>query len=287
MSERTERRFERVCVALEGVSAAGTALDIAAGLAAELEAELAGFFVEDENVLRAAALPFTRDVGFVSGTSRPMRLEEVQRALRAQARHVRASLATIAEQLRLRWSFTTLSGIGIAPVLDLLSELQLTVMAPRSPFGAPRALYRRASQVSGGSIGVVYDGSEEALDAVHVAAVLARSRAAPLVLLVADGGKPQARDLQRYVHAMASGEVQVVSRVRIEGRSIENMADAARAANTALLVVPLAASPGADLRELLGRVSCPLVMIGAERQRAHQTELADAATIDSHRGANR
>ena len=102
MSESDERRFERVCVALDAVASGATVLETAAGLAADLQAELAAFFVEDENVVRAAAFPFARDLGSASATSRQMRVEEVQQALRAQARALKSSVAAAAERLRLQ-----------------------------------------------------------------------------------------------------------------------------------------------------------------------------------------
>jgi nucleotide-binding universal stress UspA family protein len=263
MSEHTQRRFERVCVALDTVPSGTAALNVAAHLAQELEAELAGFFIEDENVLRAAALPFTRDVGFVSATARPMRLDEVQRALRVQAQALKSSLAATAEQLRLRWSFTTVVGTGVAPVLDISTELDLTVLAPRGAFPASRTVSPRAAHAHAGSahrgIGVVCDGSEQALDALRLASAIARSRAAPLVLIVAADAR--ASDLQRYVETIAAGEVPAVSCVRVEEFSSENMARAARDASTALLVVRFDAASSGDLAELLARTSCPLVLM--------------------------
>jgi len=175
-------------------------LDIAASLAAELEVELAGFFIEDQNLLRAAALPFTRDVGVVSGTSRPMRLKEVERALRSQAQALKSSLAATAGQSRLRWSFTTVAGAGIAPMLDVAIKPNLTVLAPRRAFLVARTVSPRSLDAHMGSagacVGVVYDRSREALDAVRLAALIARSRAAPLVVIGA-AAEDRPGELQR------------------------------------------------------------------------------------------
>jgi nucleotide-binding universal stress UspA family protein len=262
MNARSERRFERVCVALEAVSSSGTALDIAANLARQLEVELAGFFIEDENVLRAAALPFTRDVGFVSGTSRPMRLEEVQRAVRAQAEAVKASLAAIAGQLGVRWSFTTVAGAGVTPMLDRLSELNLTVLEPRRTFVVAGTLSPRSSKTRG-AVGVVYDGSEEALDAVRVATLIARSRGAAVVLFLAVADEREAGELQHYVQTMAAVKFSAVRCIRIKESSAEGLAGAMRDGNIALLVVPLDAVSRRELPDLLARLSCPLVLISS------------------------
>ena len=77
--------FERVCVAVDAAANAPDALRAAATLAAAFDAELAGLFVEDLNLVRAAELSFTRELGIESGVSRPLAAEDIERSLRVQA----------------------------------------------------------------------------------------------------------------------------------------------------------------------------------------------------------
>ena len=234
-------------------------LDIAASLAAELEVELAGFFIEDQNLLRAAALPFTRDVGVVSGTPRPMRLQEVERALRSQAQALKSSLAATAGQSRLRWSFTTVAGAGIGgagivPMLDVAIKPNLTVLAPRGAFLVARTVSPRSLDAHMGSagacVGVVYNCSREALDAVRLAALIARSRAAPLVVIRA-AAEDRPGELQRYARDTSVAEVPALSCVYIEEASAAKMAEAAREVGAALLVVPVDATSPESCRTCL------------------------------------
>ena len=55
----TERGLARILVALDASASGRAALAGAAALAAELQAELLGLFVEDANLLRLASLPFS------------------------------------------------------------------------------------------------------------------------------------------------------------------------------------------------------------------------------------
>ena len=58
--------IKRILVALDASAANRTALQTAALLASELQAELQALFVEDINLLRLAELPFAREVVFGS-----------------------------------------------------------------------------------------------------------------------------------------------------------------------------------------------------------------------------
>jgi nucleotide-binding universal stress UspA family protein len=265
MNAAGEQRVHRVFVALDAASSAREALDAAAGLAAELDAELAGCFVEDVNVLRAAAFSFTREMGLSSGTSRPFTLEEVERALRAQAQSAQSALAQVAGELQLRWSFTTLRGPGLAPVLRLADEVTLAVMPARS--GLPDGLApmsrrpHRQTRRTEPPVAVIYDGSEEALSAVRVAARVARSRAAPLLVILCASEEADFDALRQRLDAACPADVAAARYVSPSDASPTCIAADARHASAAFLV--LGNRPGStdDVMELLSRLDCPLVVV--------------------------
>lgn len=64
-----------------------------ARLAQDMQAELLGLFIEDEELLRFAALPFAAEVGLASAARRSLEPAAVERALRAQAERLRRALA--------------------------------------------------------------------------------------------------------------------------------------------------------------------------------------------------
>jgi nucleotide-binding universal stress UspA family protein len=270
MNELHEQRIERVCIALDAASSDSEALQTAASLAAELDAELAGFFMEDLNILRAAALSFTREMGLSSGMLRPMPVEETERALRAQAQRVRSSLAQIAGALQLRWSFKTVRAVGITEILELADEVSLTVMAPRSRFLDTRALStgqtRRETRSAHRPVVVLYQGSDEEMSAVRLAALLARSRAAPLTVVLGAGEDSQAHMLQERVERTAVHDVPGLRYLPLAQPTLSRTAAAAREQAAGLLVVAMNAGASQQaLSELLSRLECPLVVVRTHR----------------------
>jgi hypothetical protein len=262
VNKQEETRIERVCVALDAAFSGSETLSVAASLAQELDAELAGFFLEDVNVLRAAALSFTCELGLASGRSRPLEVEAVERALRAQGDALKSALARAAEQLQLRWSFVTLRGAGLAPVLDLATEMSVVVFAPRpfSPVARTRIEHRSSARTEREQrcIAVVCDDTAQALEAVHLAALIARSRSAPLTVLVEDRS---ATEVQALVTNELRGEIGTARYMPVSGISGEDTAAAARNAGAALLVVPFRLVCTLDLADLLHRLACPLVLL--------------------------
>lgn len=261
MSDLTRKRIERVCLALEAASADPYALDVAASLAAALDAELAGFFVEDVNVLRAAAFSFTREMGLTSAVARPMELEEVERALRAQARAARLALERTAEALRVRWSFTTVRGAGVTAVLAMTSPMNLTVMAPRS------VLYRaveRPAPARASPVAVVFDGSPGATDALLVASSIAAKRKSALIVLLCPDEDHDGETLREMIAALPMESAHSVRYGLVDDCAPAATASAARAVGAGLLVMDAAAAaPEATgrLARLLMREGTALVVV--------------------------
>lgn len=98
----------RVIVGLDSRERA--ALTAAAALAAELEAELVGLFVEDPDLLSFAALPFAREVGFASATRREIDRAAMERSLLALAEELRRACAAATQDAAVPWSFRSARG---------------------------------------------------------------------------------------------------------------------------------------------------------------------------------
>ena len=111
MNERElEPTIRRILVALDASPHSQAALEAASELADVLKAELVGIFVEDVNLLRLAGLPFAREVGYPSGTDRPLDSPSMERELRIQAEQARQTLAGVAVRRQIRWSFRVVRG---------------------------------------------------------------------------------------------------------------------------------------------------------------------------------
>ncbi|HDP88735.1 MAG TPA: hypothetical protein ENN42_02085 [Thioalkalivibrio sp.] len=185
ISPEAERRIARI---LLGLDTAGTGLqDIESILllARVLEAELTALFIEDDDLLRSAALPFTTEIPLSGGDARALDVARLERSLRHLARRMEAELAQAAERAQVRWAFRILRGRRLPTLLAEAGVEDLLVLA-RTPHSTAEA--RQAAQAH--TVAVVFDGSDSARHAVALAARLVGQDGHDLLLLdVAPAGK--------------------------------------------------------------------------------------------------
>jgi nucleotide-binding universal stress UspA family protein len=201
MSRRDDQeKFERIVVAFDETPLGELALEAAAGLASALNAELAGLFVEDVELMRMAELPFARELGLISAATRPLGTSDVERAFRLQAERTRALLEEVASAFDLRWSFQVVRGQALAAALQYLSDVDVVVfgkgahgyvarsMGIRPLAGllgsAARRHRERFRRLTLRPIALLFDGSRRAWRTLSVAYALAATAKTRLTLLV-------------------------------------------------------------------------------------------------------
>ncbi len=136
------RRANRVRLAIDALTPlTRQAIEGAVSLAAEGERGLDCVFVEQAELIRAAALPSTRVLGVTGAPPRSLEPEDLERAMREQAAQVRRLIGQAALAANLEWSFEVARGAILEEALrragpgDVLvvgvagCELEL----PRSP----------------------------------------------------------------------------------------------------------------------------------------------------------
>lgn len=124
-------------VSRDSLAAQGIALDLAAALGGEVVA----LFIEDTRLLAAANLPFTREVGSLSGITRQVGFADVERLLRGVADKARAALRESSQRLNVRSSFRVERGDVTGGILAATMEIDLIVLGKRGwslgQFGEP------------------------------------------------------------------------------------------------------------------------------------------------------
>jgi hypothetical protein len=95
---------ERIVVALDAASENHAAIATAARLAARWKAHLHGVFVEDDDLIRLAHLPFARQVSIGFG-AQSLNLQQAERQMRVFAERARQDLAALAARHGVEWSF--------------------------------------------------------------------------------------------------------------------------------------------------------------------------------------
>jgi nucleotide-binding universal stress UspA family protein len=117
--------IERVVVTLDAASENPAAIDTAARLAARAKAPLHGIFVEDEDLLRLASLPFARQITLGAGAE-PFTAEQIELHLQAAAERARRDLQAVATRHAVEFSFEIVRGASEI-VLSGVTERDLVV----------------------------------------------------------------------------------------------------------------------------------------------------------------
>jgi hypothetical protein len=101
--------IKRVVVSLDAVSEADPAIDTAARLAARWRVPLHGVFIEDEELIGLAGLPFARQVTLATGLE-PLTKDHIEDHFRAFAERLQRELAAAAARHGVEWSFEVVRG---------------------------------------------------------------------------------------------------------------------------------------------------------------------------------
>ncbi len=177
MTEPSRNTVTRVVVAFDEGSPTDQALQTAACLAADLQAELRGLFVEDTNLLRAVGLPFVREVRSNSGIVCPIDVPSVRRDLAHKADRLRRSMASTAEHSQISWSFTVTEGRITQRALTDATDTDVVILGPR------RAVPPLQPEHSGPVV-VFFDGTTAADRLLLATASLARHLAARVTVVL-------------------------------------------------------------------------------------------------------
>ncbi len=201
----------RILVALDASAYSLAALKAAVTLAAELEAEVVGLFVEDVNLLNMAGLPFTREIQLTSARDSHLTPQRMALSLRLRAARAQAAFQTAVAQAALQGSFSVIRGEVAQALLEAAAEADLLILGRVSqPLSRQRRLGSTAhtaaihaphsvmlmpcEQLLEGKpdhIAVVYDGSELSAAALQTAANL--TAAVTTVIIVAQSAEATER----------------------------------------------------------------------------------------------
>ena len=246
-------RVRRILVALDASPHSHAALQEAAALAAPLQAELAGVFVLDSELLRFSALPVARETGLTSAQRRTLDPESMERALRLQAERARKSLEDTARQHRLEATFRLMRGNVLVELLRAAEETDLLAMGlmgqmnlNRSRMGSTvRGVASRAACSvlllspdvrKGSAVVAIYDRSPQADRALAIASQLAAQRRSALVVLLC-GSEGSAGSLEEAVSAQLAESGQKPLTQAVEPGQFDDLKAALKEHDAGLLVM--------------------------------------------------
>jgi hypothetical protein len=256
----------RIWVALDESPRSAAALIAAAALAAELDAELAGLFVEDIDLQHLSGLPFAREFSVLTGAGIPLSPDEMERIWRREAKAMQSLLAEAASRSQLRWSFRVVRGRVAAEVNMLAQALDLIVLGKRTGIGVMTVVQTTARlaevQPKAGPVLVLFEDLRTSSHSLETGTLLARSNGAELVLLIKDG------DEDAYRAACAAAQTLLKARgtagrcVRLNAIEGDNLVQAARRERAGCLVLAgrerFLSQVGFE--RMLDAIECPVVL---------------------------
>lgn len=166
----------------EAIESGAETLALMRSMAVQLHAELAAMFIEDLTLLRAAALPVTREVGLVSGTVRSFDVDSVERLLRLQAEQLRSQLIAMATELQLPWTFDIARGHLAEQVLKLATSADAVLIGGRRRRRIPPAAFLQRARAR--TIVAIYEPDVVGARVLSAAWGLAERRTEGLQLLI-------------------------------------------------------------------------------------------------------
>ncbi len=271
--------IHRVLVALDASPHSRAALKAAAELAADLQAELLGMFIEDINLLRLAQLPCAREVAYATRGIRAVDSQRLENTLRMQAAQLEHMLATVAQGRNVPWSFRVSRGhvakelLAAAEEGDVLvlgrvgtSVMQRTRLGSTAQTVVAMARHTVVFLEHGVELGVpvlvLFDGTEGAMRAMVTAARLTRGDERNLVVLLASDDRDTQQRLQQQASSrlaaqgrgarfcpLAPGTISLINAVKREG------------GKALVLAGDHALAKEKTLADLMRQVRCPVVLV--------------------------
>lgn len=269
--------IERVVVWLDAASENMTAIDTAARLAARVKAPLHGIFVEDQDLLHLARLPFARQITLGTGLE-PFTAEQIELHLRAAAERARRDLLAAAKRHRVRSSFEIVRGVAEG-ALSGVTDRDLVVTGARTrPIAGdfrverrwwssielapgPFLLARHTWDTSGSVVTLLRDRSSASIRLIDAAAQIAEARGGALTVICPPAGAGAA-GFEKWIGERLAG---IWVRPQIEAAPSEFAALYRRIVelDCRLLAIEAGAADGASgrLHEFFECCSCDMLIV--------------------------
>lgn len=277
---RPQTRIRRLLLTLDGTCTDDECLVIAVELAARLEVDLLGLFVEDVNVLRGASLPFVHQVSPLTASPYPFELEETERELKGFASRLERQLSTAADQRRVKWTFQVVRGIASREVAQVALDTDLVAIAETAPrslaYSSTTRAVREAMREAGrmllllrpgvkveGPIVLIYDGSPAADEAVDVALKLLVGIDAALEVFLVGESPERAAQLTQLMRERAAGHGTPIRIHRFTSGDFSMVRRALVEMNAGFLILPTHESTltARIVDEITQALPCPVLLV--------------------------
>lgn len=275
--------LRRILVALDTSPQSLAALEAAVNLAAKMNAELLGLFVEDSALLRLAEVPCAREILYFSTAEIPLSRASMESRFKAQAEEARKALAAAARRAHVEWSFRTVRGDVASEVLAAASDVDLLAMGKGgwslgrkfrmgstalelSTSSIPVLLLPESGLPPKASLVVYYDGSPAAKRGLLAALQLEDAGMDGITVLLDAANHDEAIKMQEEINALAPRDTHNLRYLQIHPDDKASLLRALEAVRTGVFVLGgrefLKKLPPLDV--LLRETDMSLLLLGSE-----------------------
>lgn len=197
-----------ILVSLDTLRGDVGALERLAEIAALLQRRLHGLYIEDEDLLTIAGLPFTREINLHTRDESNLERNQLEQQMRAMARQAEAMLAQSAERWGVEWQFQQVRGkvtaelakaaerAGLVSLLASNQNSYLNRLLPQEQDDLRRLLQLScillpAVITAGEEVVVVIDSSDQTESLLQPAQLICANR--PVTILLSGGDTPLLR----------------------------------------------------------------------------------------------
>lgn len=270
---RSEGETRRIVVGLDTNIMGREVVALAARVAASINADLAGIFVEDENLLALSSLPFVREIS-MAGTVGNIDESAMLRALQAQAQIARRILERTASEAHVSCTFDIARGRKLTSLAERASASDTLIIRAHeaSPHEVSRAVRAATRDVHADVLlagrGVAVSRSFEAkstqlrLPATVFPGFMASSERP---LLGVDEGSSIGEACVGFAETLAERLGAPFRRLFARGFAAADLASAARKAGAGLIVINAEAlGSDEDAARLSVAAGCPVLLLGGQ-----------------------
>lgn len=226
-------------------------VDLAVNMAASLKTQLQGLFIEDEDLVRVAELPFTREITFPSALVRSTDATIMQRSLRVVADKFKQHLAKSAQASKVPWTYDYVRGSSQHIGLIANPDVAYTIVA-KAIYRRPKPLnYQRPRKLL-----VVENHSQHLYNALDVVVRSFGDQAVQVVLIKKSPDSPVDEAILKHPSLASKTNIKVMAFERNQMAQILS-----NASTTFDYSIVSRQEPVESLNEMFKLLRCPIVLV--------------------------
>ncbi len=261
MSNQLNQRDIGIQILLENQKNQFESLLSAAALAEKMKVQLQGLFIEEDNLIRAADFPLSREVSRWSAEERQITAESVHRILRAHARCQQKELEKAANKANVACSFQVIRGERVRWIKENINTLEILFLGGHDLASKPFQSLRYCSEVTPPLI-TVFDGSVASERAFKIAVQIAENSKKPLSMILLVNELSGEQRIKEKINLLLRNHPNIA--LNVETITENHFSNASRKLQAHMLIFPTDIEWAKD-EELLGKliqqVHCPIVLV--------------------------